>query len=296
MKKQSQFQRSLPVALALMTTIACPTTAHRVANLGEIAQDSTEVNPANLPTPTLGNIDCSRHFKEANIEGSILIYSLKNKKVFEHNPQRNATAFPVASTFKILNSLIALEAGAIASDLALLTWDGIPRMLPPCNQDLNLREAYKHSAVWFYQVLARRVGYAEIKQLIKNANYGNQNVGDPADIDQFWLNGNLQITPQEQVSFLRRLYENDLPFSERSLALVKDIMIAEKTPNYTLRAKTGWYGFGQADKQQIGWYVGYVETPDNVYFFATNLDLKTEKQGGDRLKITRLCLQDLGIL
>ena len=66
-------------------------------------------------------------------------------------------------------------------------------------------------------------------------------------------------------------------------------MIVEKTPNYVLRAKTGWAG-------SIGWYVGYLEQNDNVYFFATNLDIVTENDLAARLKVTRLCLQDLGLL
>ena len=45
---------------------------------------------------------------------------------------------------------------------------------------------------------------------------------------------------KKQIEFLRRFYQNDLPFLERSLSIVKDTMILEQTPDYTLRAKTGW--------------------------------------------------------
>ncbi len=241
------------------------------------------------------NLNFGQHFQELGVEGSIIIAEL-NGNLWQHNPQRNQTAFPTASTFKILNSLIALETGVIPNELAVLTWDGIPRAISTWNRDLNLKEAFKLSAVWFYQVLARRIGYERMQQWITQVGYGNQNIGTPEDIDQFWLQGNLQITPQEQVHFLRRLYDNDLPFSEQTLSLVKEIMIYEQTPDYTIRAKTGWFGYGNESLQNIGWFVGYVETGDNVYFFATNIDINKPEDGPARIELTRRCLQDIGVL
>lgn len=248
------------------------------------------------PTPsTTQTLDFARHFRDLNVTGSILIYDRQNNQTLQYNPNRNKTAFPVASTFKIPNSLIALETGVIKDELDILTWDGIERTLPTWNRDLNLREAFKLSAVWFYQVLARRVGYDRMQHWITTINYGNQNIGTAAEIDQFWLNGTLQITPTNQVNFLRALYDNQLPFSAQTMAIVKDIMIVEKTPDYTIRAKTGWFGFGDRTVQNIGWYVGYVERGEQVYFFATNIDINTEQDAAARLTLTRRCLQDLGI-
>lgn len=242
------------------------------------------------------DIDFAPHFASLGIEGSILIYDQKGDQFFEHNPRRNRTPFPTASTFKIFNSLVALETGVLPHDLAVLTWDGVPRLIPSWNRDLNLREAFKISAVWFYQVIARRVGHEQMQQYIEAAQFGNQRLGPPEEIDQFWLNGTLRITPRQQVEFLRRLHQGDLPFSARSLTLVKDLMIAEQTPDYTIRAKTGWYGYGDEAIANIGWYVGYVETQDNVYFFATNIDIDKPEAAAARLHLTRLCLQTLGIL
>jgi beta-lactamase class D len=267
------------------TSLVCPTMAATPEDvlLHAIAPPSTP--------PNFG-----AHFQEFEVEGSILIYDLRNNRTFEHNPERNRTAFPTASTFKIFNSLVALETGVIPDELAVLTWDGIPRTLPTWNRDLNLREAFKISAVWFYQVLARRAGYDVMQQYIQAAEFGNQTIGTPAELDQFWLNGTLQITPEQQVDFLRRLYQDDVPFSARSRTLVKDIMITEQTPDYTIRGKTGWYGFGNDQITNIGWYVGYVETSENVYFFATNIDIHKPDDAAARLAITRRCLQELGVL
>lgn len=242
-------------------------------------------------------INFGRHFQKLGVEGSILIYDLNENRLYQHNPQRNATAFLPGSTFKILNSLISLETSVIPHELALLTWDGIQREVPEWNQDLNMKEAIKLSAIWFYQVLARRVGYERMQKWIAQAGYGNQKIGSKEDIDKFWLLGELRITSQEQIQFLRRFYKNNLPFSERSLSVVKDIMILEQTPDYTIRGKTGWVGFPERRIiPQIGWYVGYLEKGKNVYFFATNIDIRSDKDAPLRIELTRRCFQDLRLL
>jgi beta-lactamase class D len=242
------------------------------------------------------SIDFRRHFQELGVQGSILIEDLKQNRTYQYNPQRNATAFLPASTFKILNSLISLETGVISDELQILTWDGIQRQIPAWNRDLNMKEAIKLSAVWFYQVLARKVGYDRMQKWVTQAGYGNQKIGGKEDIDKFWLQGELRISPQQQIQFLRRLYKNELPFSERSLSIVKDILIVEKTPDYTIRAKTGFVGFDGMVKPEIGWYVGYLEKGNNTYFFATNIDIQNPKDVANRIELTRRCFQDLGLL
>lgn len=242
------------------------------------------------------NIDFERHFQDLGVEGSIMIYDANKDHSFQHNPERNKTAFLPASTYKILNSLIALESGVISDEIAVLTWDGIKRKVPQWNRDLNMREAIKLSAYWFYQVLARRVGHDQMQRWVTQVEYGNQTIGSPEDIDRFWLRGELRITPEQQIQFLRRFYKNDLPFSERSLDLVKDIIILEKTPDYTLRGKTGWVGFDDGVTPQIGWLVGYLEKGENVYFFATNIEIHNQEDAAARMEVTRRCLKDLTVL
>ncbi len=172
-----------------------------------------------VKVPNLG-----RHFQDFGREGSILIYDSKNNRIYQHNPQRNATAIAPASTFKIFNALVALETGVVPDDVAVLTWDGIHREIDAWNHDTNLRQAFKDSTVWFYQVLARRAGYERMQQFINKVGYGNRQIGTAADIDRFWLQQQiLQITPKEQIKFLQRLYQGDLPFSQRTINLVKDI-------------------------------------------------------------------------
>jgi beta-lactamase class D len=251
------------------------------------------------PTIIAEKVNFERHFTKLGINGSIIIYDLKQDRFYQHNAERNQTNFAPESTYKIPNSLIALETGVIKDDVSVLTWDGITRGLSDekpikeWNQDLNMRLAFKYSAVWFYQVLARRVGHQKMQKFVTKIQYGNQNIGSKEESDRFWLGGELKITPEQQIEFLRRFHQNNLPFSPKNIDLVKDIMIIEQTPNYTLRGKTGW---GTSQQPEIGWFVGYLEQNNNAYFFATNIDIVTEKDSAARLELTRLCLQDLKLL
>lgn len=247
---------------------------------------------AAIPPPLAQQtISLAQPFRDLQVNGSILIYDLKRNRTYQHNPDRNTQPFLPASTFKILNSLIALETEVIVNELAILTWDGVERSIPTWNRDLNLKTAFKVSAVWFYQVLARRIGFQRMQQWVTQVGYGTQSIGTADEVDTFWLTGDLRISPAEQIQFLQRLYGNKLPFSERVMATVKDIMVVEQTPEYTIRAKTGW-----ALKPGIGWYVGYVEQNDTVYFFATNLDIRDQTDLPARAEVTRRSLKALGLL
>ena len=243
---------------------------------------------------SVNNVSFKDVFQEFGVNGSIIIYDSTNNKVYEHNSSRNSQAFLPASTFKILNTLIALETGVIQNDVSVLTWDGVKRDFNVWNQDTNLRQAFKNSTVWFYQVLARKIGSERMQKFINQVGYGNKQIGKPENIDNFWLEGALRITPKQQIQFLQiqflqKVQSGKLPFSKRNLDLLKDIMVVEKTPNYTLRGKTGW-----VDK--TGWFVGYLEQNNQVYYFATNIYMSDAKLAPARIQITRLCLEKLRLL
>jgi beta-lactamase class D len=200
---------------------------------------------------------------------------------------------PPASTFKILNSLIALETGVVHDEHTVIKWDGVVRERSETNRDFDMAGAFRTSVLWYYEEIARRVGREQMQSWLEKVGYGNRKAGGVETA--FWLHGDLRITAREQIEFLVRLYRDDLPFSPRSVQIVKQIMIHEKSPKYTLRAKTGW----ARKPHDIGWWVGWVEHDDGrVYFFATNIesDKRMADFGPTRIRITRAILRDLGAL
>jgi beta-lactamase class D len=208
--------------------------------------------------------DFKKLFDAFKVEGSFALYDLNNDSYVFCNEAQFRQPFIPASTFKICNSLIGLETGVIKDENFVIKWDGVVRDVVEWNKDQDMKTAFKNSTVPYYQELARRVGGKRMKYWLNKAKYGNADTS--GGIDRFWLTGGLRITPEQQIKFLVRLFKSDLPFSMKSIDIVKKIMIAQDTIGYVLRAKTGW---SEQDGKSVGWYVGYLEATNGTFFFAT---------------------------
>jgi beta-lactamase class D len=244
-------------------------------------------NPASEVLPELGE-----YF--GDYPGAFVLYDLNNDLYIRYNPDRCAEQFLPASTFKILNSLIGLETGVIPDENYVVEWDGTNYNVPIWHQDHSLRTAIDNSVVWYYQELARQVGEEEMHAHVEATGYGNADTS--GNIESFWLDGALRISPDEQVDFLKCLYHDELPFSKRSMDIVKEIIVLEETDTYKLSGKTG-----SAIRVETfqGWFVGYLETDDNVFFFATNFESDDSNgfaNGENAKRISLEILQELGLL
>lgn len=184
--------------------------------------------------------------------------------------------------------MIALETEVIKDENEIIKWDSIDRGNDNWNRDQNLESGLKYSAVWFYQELARRIGEERMKYWVEASDYGNKNIN--GGIDVFWLRGDIRISSNQQIDFLKKLYFNQLPFSQKNQEIVKRIMIVDQTADYTIRAKTGW---AARIDNQIGWYVGYLEKGENVYFFTVNIDIKNSDDAAKRKIIVSKILDHL---
>jgi beta-lactamase class D len=279
--------------------------AHGCARTGGASRLATETAPQTgaMPTATpvekpAPQIDLAPYF--ARFPGAFVLCDLKSNRCLRHNPARAAERFTPFSTFKIPNSLIGLETGVIRDADFLIKWDAqkYPRFgdTAPFTawwQDHTLRSAFKNSVVWYYRELATRVGEQRMQELLTKFHYGNADIS--GGIDRFWLNSSLKISADEQVEFLKALYKEELPVSKRTYTIFKDIFVLEQTPSYTLRGKTG--GGPLAEGRALGWLVGYLETTDNVYFFATQIEGPNFLAIRDeRINITKRILADLGYL
>lgn len=229
-------------------------------------------------------------FGKAGIDGTLWIESTKTGQRFIHNAPRSKLAFAAASTFKVLNTLIALEEGVIAAD-ASIRWDGTRHELTDWNRDQTLESAFKVSCVWCYQEFARRIGANKYPTYIRQAHYGQ--LHEPFDGTQFWLDGSLTVTAEQQVAFLKQVVERRLPYKASSYETLKSIMLVEATPRYRLYAKTGW---AARRMPGIGWYVGYAKVAGDTWLFALNLDTRSAADLPLRKQITLDALRAKGIL
>ncbi|WP_416274495.1 class D beta-lactamase [Lamprobacter sp.] len=230
-------------------------------------------------------------FAEAGVQGTIVLDRLDGQQIIVHNAARAEQRLPVASTFKIFNTLIALEEGAISGIDEVLPWDGRQHDYATWNQDQTLKSAFAVSCVWCYQRLAERIGAERYRVHLAQADYGR--LEEPFVTTAFWLDGSLTISAQEQVRFLRQVIDRRLPYRPETYAGLRAIMLAEEGRDFRLYAKTGW---AARATPQIGWYVGYVETAEATWIFALNLDTRDESDLPLRQSLTRASLQAKGII
>lgn len=239
--------------------------------------------------------DPQRRFREAGVTGCFLLGAVDGDSVLRIDAERCARRFTPASTFKILNSMIALDHGVVRGIDDTIRWDGRRHAIESWNQDQCMRDAFQRSCVWFYQELARRVGAERMRASIADVGYGNQDIG--GGIDQFWLDGSIRISADEQAAFLKRLWKEELPFTAATQRTVKELMLLETGEGYVLRGKTGT---AIRDGSWLGWLVGFVEQDGRTYVYVLNVEEKGEGDLGSmrtrRMDLARALLRDHGLL
>lgn len=235
----------------------------------------------------------SKFFEQAGAVGTIVVMDVHQGTVDVYNAERAAALFPPASTFKILNSLIALETGVVTDvDSHMLKWDGVTRARPAWNKDLSLRQAIAVSAFPVYQQIAHDIGLARMTGYLDRVGYGTGEI-TPETLRWFWVLKSFRVSAKEQVEFLRRLYLNELPFSQPNLDAVKDITVVERGEDYVLHGKTGWT---TDTDPSTGWFVGWVERGNEAHVFALNMDITDDSQVPARITIAKDVLKALGLL
>lgn len=240
-------------------------------------------------------------FSRAGVHGTMLVYDEGGRRWLVSDTVRARHAYTPASTFKLFNALVALDTGAVHDEFDPIRWDGQVRTLGGApaiewNRDNTLASGMRYSTVWFYQEVARRAGQERMQSWIDKAGYGNRDIG--GGIDRFWLAGNLRISAEQQIAFLRALADDKLPFSKRAQEVVRRISIVESQPTYVLHAKAGFSSDAGKEENHvgIGWYVGWVEHAGRRWFFALNADMPTYQDAPKRMSLAKSMLEDIGAL
>jgi len=270
---------------------------HRRHALGLIAAASL------APVASFANVSYQRsefrdglgkRFADLGTAGTFVGYKVDDYLIIASDKVRSGEDRLPASTFKVPNSLIALETEVVADpDKDVFKWDGTRRSIEPWNRDHTLRSAIAASAVPVYQEIARRIGAERMQKYVDLLEYGNRNIG--GGIDQFWLTGDLRIDPMQQIDFLDRLRRGVLPVGKRSQELVRDILPTIKAGDSVIRYKTGLLG-AERGRPSLGWVVGWAEKGSRHTVFAMNMDCTTPEHVPARLTATQQCLADIGAI
>jgi beta-lactamase class D len=218
-----------------------------------------------------------KHFDKYNVTGCFGMFDNGHGQftLYNYNHYKDSMFLP-ASTFKMVNALIAVETGIVLNDTTMLKWDGVTRSNIDWNSDLTLHKAFEVSSIPHFQALARQIGSQRMLKYLDSLKFTDTKMFHldttllRKNLDSFWLNNTFKVIPDEMLGFVKKLYFNQLPgFQPRTHKVVQNMMVREKTDKYILAYKTGW---GQDPQgRQVGWITGWIEENKHPYFFVINL-------------------------
>jgi bla regulator protein BlaR1 len=234
-------------------------------------------------------VDFSKYF--GKYEGSFVLYDLGNDAWSIHDIEHATLRVAPDSTYKIYDALFGLEEGVITPQDSFIAWNGENYPFEAWNADQTLQSAMASSVNWYFQSVDEQLGTTSVYDYIKEIGYGNKNMS--GDFSTYWMESSLKISPIEQVKLLTQLQNNNFGFAPENINAVKDSICLSSSDAGTFYGKTGT---GRVDGQDVnGWFIGYIETADNTYFFATNIGADSDATGGNATEITMSILSDMNI-
>ncbi|MFH1832212.1 MAG: class D beta-lactamase [bacterium] len=178
------------------------------------------------------------------------------------------------STFKIALSLMGCDAGILKNERE-------PEL--PYKQEYNAefefwRQAYtpqlwiKNSCIWYSCEITARLGMQKFEKYVRDFNYGNGDVsgelGQNNGLNRAWLCSSLKISPTEQIEFIAKLLNFNLPVSCQAYELTQKLLFVGLLDNgWRLYGKTG-AGIFDGELKSVAWYVGWVTQEQKTLIFV----------------------------
>lgn len=233
--------------------------------------------------------DLSSYFGE--YEGTFVLYALENDAWNIYNIDHATQRVAPNSTYKIYDALFGLEENIITPASSLIEWNHAIYPFEAWNTNQTLQSTMSNSVNWYFQAIDKQLGLSSLNSYIQKIKYGNEMIN--GDLSSYWLESSLKISPIEQVELLTKFYKNQFDFDPENINAVKDSIRLYSSEIGTFYGKTGT---GRINGQDVnGWFVGFIETADNTYFFATNIKAESNATGNNANEITKSILSELNI-
>lgn len=243
----------------------------------------------NSSSKNCSKIDLTNYF--GDYEGSFVLYDLKKDTWKIHDLEHATLRVSPNSTYKIYNALFGLEKQIISPEDSLIPWNGNNYPFEAWNADQTLPTAMNASVNWYFQAIDEQLGVSFVQEYLQKMGYGNEDLS--GDFSSYWMESSLKISPIEQVELLIQLQNQSLGFAPENVKAVKDAIHISSSSFGNLYGKTGT---GRVNGQDLnGWFIGFVESTENTYFFATNIHAADYADGSTAAEITLSLLSDLSI-
>ena len=192
------------------------------------------------------------------------------------------------STFKIALSLAGYDLEILKNaHEPIWPYDGSKVLFESHKTSQTPKTWMSFSVIWYSKVLAQQIGRSRLQSLLSQFAYGNQDLSGDGTEEGYkaaHLSSSLQISPKEQVMFLKRMVNADLPISGHANQMTREILFAQETSDGKLFGKAG-SGFDSRGGL-LGWYVGWFESEKGKHVFALLMkDLDSFPSKEERQKI-----------
>ncbi|HDK9350526.1 TPA: beta-lactam sensor/signal transducer BlaR1 [Staphylococcus aureus] len=222
--------------------------------------------------------------------GSFVMYSMKKDKYYIYNEKESRKRYSPDSTYKIYLTMFGLDRHIISDKNSRMSWNHKHYPFDSWNKDQDLNTAMQNSVNWYFERISNQTPKTYTATQLKLLNYGNKNLGS---YKSYWMEDSLKISNLEQVIVLKKMMEQNNHFSKNEKKQLSSSLLIRKNENYELYGKTGT-GIVNG-KYNNGWFVGYVITNHDKYYFSTHLS--DEKASGENAKlINEKILKEMGVL
>ncbi|HHC6116761.1 TPA: beta-lactam sensor/signal transducer BlaR1 [Staphylococcus aureus] len=233
-------------------------------------------------------LDESKNF--GSNSGSFVMYSMKKDKYYIYNEKESRKRYSPDSTYKIYLALFGLDRHIISDKNSRMSWNHNQYPFDSWNKDQDLNTAMQNSVNWYFERISNQIPKNYTATQLKLLNYGNKNLGS---YKSYWMEDSLKISNLEQVIVLKNTMEQNSYFSKNEKKQLSSSLLIRKNENYELYGKTGT-GIVNG-KYNNGWFVGYVITNHDKYYFSTHLS--DEKASGKNAElINEKILKEMGVL
>ena len=245
----------------------------------ENTKDTKDDTEGMIAEPEITHADWSDYFNGRN--GTAVLYDASNKRYTIYNDELAETRRSPCSTFKIISSLTALEHGILEPEDSVRTWSGEVFWNEEWNRDIDFKEAFRTSCVWYYRQLIDDIGQDRMQAELEKLSYGNCDSSDwegrlntnnnNRALTGFWLESSLMISPKEQAEVMERIFGENSEYSEETRSELKQVMLVreQERTDFSVYGKTG---MGKTDGMVVdAWFTGFAETAEGNLYFCVRL-------------------------
>lgn len=220
-------------------------------------------------------VESSSVFTEEDTEDSA------DRRYTMYNGDLALTRRPPCSTFKIISSLIALENGILKPEDSTRKWSKEIFWNEDWNKDIDFREAFRTSCVWYYRQVIDDIGKDIMQKELDNLQYGNCDISDwegrlntnnnNRALTGFWIESSLLISPKEQTEVMERIFGDNSYYSEETQTELKQVMLVSEQAQTDISVY-GKTGMGKAEGIVVdAWFTGFAEDTEGEIYFCVYL-------------------------